>query len=43
MALIPFPSSVLVTRSDLSLAHPGQVVLRSVYGAGTPGVESRPG
>ncbi len=33
MALIPFPSGVLVTRADLELAHPGQVVLRSLYGA----------
>ena len=35
MALIPFPPGVLVTRSDLALQHPGQIVLKSVYGAGT--------
>ncbi len=43
MALITFPSSVLITRSDLSLAHPGQVVLRSIYGAGTQVLGRGPG
>ena len=43
MALISFPSWVLVTRSDLSLAHPGQIVLRSVYGAGTQVLSRGPG
>ena len=35
MALIPFPSEALVTRSELALQHPGQRVLRSLYGAGS--------
>ena len=35
MALIDFPSDVLIVRSDLALQHPGQIVLRSIYGAGT--------
>lgn len=43
MALIEFPSELLVTRSDLSLQHPGQVVLRSVYGAGTQVLGRGPG
>ena len=43
MAVIDFPSELLVTRSDLSLQHPGQVVLRSVYGAGTQVLGRGPG
>lgn len=43
MSLIDFPSELLVTRSDLSLQHPGQVVLRSVYGAGTQVLGRGPG
>lgn len=43
MALIDFPSELLVIRSDLSLQHPGQVVLRSVYGAGTQVLGRGPG
>ncbi len=35
MALIDFPSGVPIARSDLALQHPGQIVLRSIYGAGT--------
>ena len=35
MALIPFPSGDWVIRSDLALLHPGQIVLRSIYGAGS--------
>ena len=35
MALIDFPSGVPIVRSDLALQHPGQIVLRSIYGAGT--------
>ena len=43
MALIPFPSNVLVTRSDLTLTHPGQTALRSLYGAGTQVLGRGPG
>ena len=43
MALITFPSSVLVVRSDLGLAHPGQTVLRSIYGAGSQVLTRGPG
>ena len=43
MALINFPSELFVTRSDLSLQHPGQVVLRSVYGAGSQVLGRGPG
>ena len=35
MALIDFPSDVPIVRSDLALQHPGQIVLQSIYGAGT--------
>ena len=38
-----FPLGCSVTRSDLSLTHPGQVVLRSVYGAGTQVLGRGPG
>ncbi len=43
MALISFPSELLITRSDLSLTHPGQVALRSLYGAGTQVLGRGPG
>ncbi len=43
MGLIAFPSSVLVTRSDLSLANPGQTVLRSIYGSGSQVLGRGPG
>ena len=43
MGLITFPSSVQVTRSDLSLAHPGQTVLRSIYGTGSQVLGRGPG
>ncbi len=43
MALIPFPPGVPVTRSDLALAHPGQIVLRSPYGGGTQVLGRGPG
>ena len=43
MALIPFPSGALVTRSELALQHPGQRVLRSLYGAGSQVLARGPG
>ena len=43
MGLITFPSAVRVTRCDLSLAHPGQTVLRSLYGAATQVLGRGPG
>ena len=43
MASIPFPSDVLITRSDLELVHSGQVVLRSIYGAGSQVLGRGPG
>lgn len=43
MAKIPFPEGAMITRSDLEMAHPGQVVLRSVYGAGSQVLGRGPG
>ncbi len=43
MALISFPSGVLVARSDLGLVHPGQIVLKSIYGAGSQVMSRGPG
>ena len=43
MAKIPFPADVMITRSDLEMVHPGQVVLRSIYGAGSQVLGRGPG
>ncbi len=43
MALIPFPTGVPIVRSDLELIHPGQTVLRSLYGAGSQALSRGPG
>ena len=43
MALIDFPSDVLIVRSDLALQHPGQIVLRSIYGPGSQVLSRGPG
>ena len=43
MAKIPFPPGVMITRSDLEMVHPGQVVLRSIYGAGSQVLGRGPG
>ena len=43
MAKIPFPAVVMITRSDLEMVHPGQVVLRSIYGAGSQVLGRGPG
>ncbi len=43
MALITFPSSVLIVRSDLGLIHPGQTVQRSIYGPGSQVLSRGPG
>ena len=43
MAKIPFPAGVMITRSDLEMVHPGQVVLRSIYGAGSQVLGRGPG
>ena len=43
MTLITFPSNVIVTRSDLELVHPGQTVLRSIYGTGAQVLGRGPG
>ena len=43
MALIQFPSTALITRSNLNLAHPGQTVLRSIYGSGSQVLGRGPG
>ena len=45
MALIPMPLAVVdqITRSDISLGHPGQVVLTSLYGTGSQVLGRGPG
>ena len=43
MAKIPFPPGVMITRSDLEMVHPGQVVPRSIYGAGSQVLGRGPG
>ena len=43
MALILFPSNARIARSDLELVHPGQVVLKSVYGSGSQVMGRGPG
>ena len=45
MALITMPLSVVdqITRSDISLGHPGQVVLTSLYGSGSQVLGRGPG
>ena len=43
MALIDFPSGVPIVRADLEMDHPGQVVLRSIYGAGSQVLGRGPG
>ena len=43
MAKIPFPAGVMITRADLEMVHPGQVVLRSIYGAGSQVMGRGPG
>ena len=45
MALISMPLAVIdqITRSDISLGHPGQVVLTSLYGSGSQVLGRGPG
>ena len=45
MALITMPLAVVdqITRSDISLGHPGQVVLTSLYGSGSQVLGRGPG
>lgn len=43
MAKIPFPAGAMITRSDIEMVHPGQVVLRSIYGAGSQVMGRGPG
>ena len=45
MALITMPLAVIdqITRSDISLGHPGQVVLTSLYGSGSQVLGRGPG
>ena len=42
--MIDFPSGVPIVRADLEMDHPGQMVLRSIYGAGpAPGEDGAGG